>query len=202
MTNKMIAAAVVAMAGVLAAGTAGAWCGCPAGGPGPQMKGGDRGPAAESRIEDRMASLESILTLKDNQKAAYKAYVDAKVKIGAEHRAWAEKHAQRPIDEQTRLDDRAARAKMNAELFSDVAAKRAALWQVLDPQQKLVLETYETHHGFGPMGGHRDFRRGPGPKFDGHPCPGAQTVPPCADGPRACPGFEGSDPRPDAPQRF
>ena len=90
-------------------------------------------------FEGRMAALESVLTVKDNQKDAFKAYTDAKMKWFDVRYVAKEK----TFDEQTRLEAKARRMKSATAALEDVAAKRAALWKVLDPQQKMVLETYE-----------------------------------------------------------
>lgn len=139
------------LAGVMGLAATGAYAaGCPLVAPGLQ---GPAGQTPQERFEGRMAALESVLTLKDNQKDAFKAYTDAKMKrFDVTHMEKAKTY-----DEQTRLEAKVKRMKAATAALEDVAAKRAALWQVLDPQQKMVLETYETH-GFAGM--HRgDFHK-------------------------------------------
>ena len=182
---------VVTMAGLIGfTAAAGAFAQCP-GNPGECPGAGpaaDRATPPEVMVQGRNQALESVLTLKDSQKAAFKAYADARV-------AWAGSHVKKEVrdpakvyDEQTRLESRAAKLKARADQLSDLAAKRAALWKVLDPQQKMALEAFESQR----MGGHhglqlKDGRRGPACG-----CP-------AGDGPRPEPRFHH---RPDAPQRY
>ncbi len=157
---------------------------CPGAGPAVE-----RPRSPEAFIEGRNQALESILTLKENQKAAFKAYADARVAWTGGHLKKEARDPEKVYDEQTRLEDRAARLKLRADRLADLAAKRAALWKVLDPQQKMALEAFETqgmgvaHHGLQ----WKDGRRGPGCG-----CP-------AGDGPRPEPRPHH---RPDAPQRY
>ena len=191
MNGKIIVATAAGLTGLVAAASAFAWCPMnpgPAMGPGPQ---GDRQPAPEQRVEGRNQALESVLTLKDSQKEAFKAYAEARTKWAAGHGQKMAEDPAKVFDEQTRLEARAAQLKQRAELLADVAAKRAALWKALDPQQKMVLEAYETH-GFG--GGHgmrmKEERRG-----QSCGCP-------AGDGPRAELRPEPRPHHPDAPQHY
>ena len=76
---------------------------------------------------------------------------------------------------------------------TDVAAKRAALWKLLDPQQKMALEDYESRAFVG----HGRFHQGP---RHGWNCPGNAGTPcPMAEqSPRQCPGYNGA-PAPRGP---
>ena len=143
MNIKLTAAVLAGALGLTATGAYAA--GCPMAGPGFH---GQYRQTPQECFEGRMAALESVLTLKDNQKDAFKAYTDAKMKWFDVRYVAKEK----TFDEQTRLEAKAKRMKSATAALEDVVAKRAALWKVLDPQQKMVLETYETH-GF--VGMHR-----------------------------------------------
>lgn len=164
------------LAGLLAAGSAIA---APAGHH-PGIPGSPAHPPVEEIMQGQNAALESILTVKSNQKNAFAAYADAKTK-------WASRHAQRKapeakvFNEQTRLQAKARDMKEKAELLADLAAKRAALWSVLDPQQKLALDGFESrgHHGMRGTEGH--------PQRDG------------VHHRTACPCPAGNGPQPTAP---
>lgn len=123
-------------------------------------------------MQGRTAALASMLNLKEDQKPAFDAFMEASTQwMASRHEGW---DPSKVYDEQTRLEHRAQRMKERSEKLADVAAKRAALWKVLDPQQKLVLENYGMHRGYGQ----------PGLKFhDNHPypacgCPQGRNAPP------------------------
>ena len=145
MNIKLTAAVLAGALGLTATGAYAA--GCPMAGPGFH---GQYRQTPQECFEGRMAALESVLTVKDNQKDTFKAYTDAKMKWFDVKYVAKEK----TFDEQTRLEAKAKRMKSATAALEDVVAKRAALWKVLDPQQKMVLETYETH-GFAGM--HRGY---------------------------------------------
>ena len=188
MNIKLTAAVLAGALGLTATGAYAA--GCPMAGP--EFHGQDR-QAPQERFEGRMAALESVLTLKDNQKDAFKAYTDAKMKRFDVKRAEKEK----TFDEQTRLEAKVKRMKAATAALEDVAAKRAALWKVLDPQQKMVLETYETHgfagmyRGGYSMDGMKKFHRA----APGCGCPMGMTPQPQ---PMPMPGFH----HPDRPMHY
>ena len=96
-------------------------------------------------------------------------------------------------DRQSRLELSAEREKLLGQVHSDVAAKRAALWKLLDPQQKMALEDYESRA----FAGHGRFHQGP---RHGWNCPGNAGTPcPMAEqSPRQCPGYNGA-PAPRGP---
>lgn len=155
---------VVMMAGVVGLATAaGAFARCP--GTPAQCPGVGAAPERtappEVMVEGRNQALESVLTLKDSQKAAFKAYADARL-------AWVKSHvrnnAQDPskvYDEQTRLESRAAMMRTRADKLADLATKRADLWKVLDPQQKMALEAFESQgNGDRPCFQRQEVRRG------------------------------------------
>ena len=126
------------IAAALAATAAGAyaWCGDGAGyGP----RGHWTGPDVQQSLANRNAALESILTLRDNQKQAFKDYTAAQEKAYAAMRDFRAKNRGQAYDRQSRLELSAEREKLLGQVHSDVAAKRAALWKLLDPQQKLSL---------------------------------------------------------------
>lgn len=134
---------------------------CPMGGPGPQP--GFDGRNAQEVRSARWAALASMLTLKPEQEGAWKAYVEArdalKTPFGEQQKYAA--------DEQTRLENRAERAKIRADQLARVAAARAELLKVLSPEQKYVLEGMEFHHG------RRGFADGPrGPRGPHHEADG------------------------------
>ena len=82
------------------------------------------------------------------------------------------------VDVQTRLQLRADRAKVRADLLAKSAQARADLLNVLSPEQKYVLEGMEFHHGARMMDrgpyhkGGFDADRGPGPRgpMNAAPC--------------------------------
>ena len=186
MNFKQMTAVFAVALGLTATGAYAA--GCPMAEPG--FHGQDR-QALQERFEGRMAALESVLTLKDNQKDAFKAYTDAKMKWFDVRYVAKEK----TFDEQTRLEAKAKRMKSATAALEDVAAKRAALWKVLDPQQKMVLETYETHgfagmyRGGYSMDGMKKFHRA----APGCGCPMGMT-----QQPQPMPGFH----HPDRPMHY
>lgn len=144
------------IAAALAATAAGAyaWCGDGAGyGP----RGHWTGPDVQQSLANRNAALESILTLRDNQKQAFKDYTAAQEKAYAAMRDFRAKNRGQAYDRQSRLELSAEREKLLGQVHADVAAKRAALWKLLDPQQKMALEDYESRA----FAGHGRFHQGP-----------------------------------------
>lgn len=185
MKRSIIAAALAA----IAAG-AYAWCGDGAGyGP----RGHWTGPDVQQSLANRNAALESILTLRDNQKQAFKDYTAVQEKAYAAMRDFRAKNRGQAYDRQSRLELSAEREKLLGQVHADVAAKRAALWKLLDPQQKMALEDYESRA----FAGHGRFHQGPRhgwncPGNAGTPCPMAEQSP-CQ-----CPGYNGA-PAPRGP---
>lgn len=159
-TKKMFAA--VAAIGALA--IAGVSFAAPSGAPNPGPRAAAQGPEhaaplpPEARIAMRYEALERMLTLKDGQQDAYKAYVAARtdfVKRGDPEQKPA-------VDEQDRLEQRAARLEAKAAAVKKVADTRAALLKTLSPEQKFVLENFEImHRGHGAHPDFRQFGRGP-----------------------------------------
>ena len=94
MNIKLTAAVLAGALGLTATGAYAA--GCPMAGPGFH---GQYRQTPQECFEGRMAALESVLTLKDNQKDAFKAYADAKMKWFDVRYVAKEK----TFDEQTRL---------------------------------------------------------------------------------------------------
>ncbi|WP_443743234.1 Spy/CpxP family protein refolding chaperone [Sutterella sp.] len=109
------------------------------------------GYSAEDVRAAGWASMERILTLKPEQQAAWKAYVEARTALDQMPGAKFDKPA---VDVQTRLERRAQVAKIRADLLGKTAAARAELFKALSPEQKYVLESYELmHSGHGMRGG-------------------------------------------------
>ncbi len=135
-----------------------------------------------SRLDYLKAFYESVaktMTLTEKQAKVWKSYVDTRLAVFEERAKWRQAHKVPCMDEQTRLERRADKARLNVKLTEKVAQQRAELLKVLDPKQKLVLETYE-------------FKKGPkarfhaGPQHRPHcnaaPCPigkGPGMTPPC-----------------------
>ena len=132
------------------------------------------GPA--DRVALRYEALERMLTLKDDQKSAWRAYVDARVALATPAKAY-DKPA---VDTQARLDRRAERAEARAAQIRTVAQSRAELLKVLSPEQKFVMEKFEFQHQ-GVRAGHNPHHgmmfKGPncgGAAPHGMPCPNAE----------------------------
>ena len=99
------------IAAALAATAAGAyaWCGDGAGyGP----RGHWTGPDVQQSLANRNAALESILTLRDNQKQAFKDYTAAQEKAYAAMRDFRAKNRGQAYDRQSRLELSAEREKL------------------------------------------------------------------------------------------
>ena len=112
-----------------------------------------------SRLDYMKAFYESVgktLTLTEKQTKVWKSYVDTRLAAFEERAKWRQAHKVPCMDEQTRLERRVDKARLNAKLTEKVAQQRAELLKVLDPQQKMVLEAYE-------------FKKGPKARFNGGP---------------------------------
>lgn len=166
--------ASIALASILGLGAASAMAypgmqGGPGMGQGPQCapecRGNFRaGPMHGPRI-DRLehvkagyASVERLIGLRDDQKAAWSAYVNARVKFEQDRKARWEANKGPALDQQTRLERRIERMKFELANLEVITAKRAELMKVLDAKQNYVLDQTEAHHG---MRGH-GRRGGPG----------------------------------------
>ncbi|MDO5530616.1 Spy/CpxP family protein refolding chaperone, partial [Sutterella sp.] len=162
-------------------------------------------PAGYSAQDFRAAGWEAmarILTLKPEQQAAWKAYVDARSALDV--MPDSVKFDKPAVDIQTKLERRAQVAKVRADLLDKVAKARADLGKVLSPEQKYVLESFELQHSGhgmrGPRGGDDrgpqgfgPHHRGMGPQGFGPGCQG--------NGPQGPQGFE-RGPRASGPQGF
>lgn len=124
----------------------------------------------------RWDAIARMLTIKPEQEAAWKAYTAAR---DAERTPIAKTDDKKlAVDVQTRLQLRADRAKVRADLLAKSAQARADLLNVLSPEQKYVLEGMEFHHGARMMDrgpyhkGGFDADRGPGPRgpMNAAPC--------------------------------
>lgn len=124
----------------------------------------------------RWDAIARMLTIKPEQEAAWKAYTAAR---DAERTPIAKTDDKKlAVDVQTRLQLRADRAKVRADLLAKSAQARADLLNVLSPEQKYVLEGMEFHHGARMMDrgpyhkGSFDADRGPGPRgpMNAAPC--------------------------------
>lgn len=169
-TKKMFAAVAaigaLAVAGVSFAAAPAA----PAPAPHPAVQGpGQAAPMPpEARVAMRYEALERMITLKDGQQGAWKAYVAARTDAAKR----GEPEQKPAVDEQDRLEQRAARLEARAASLKKVAAARAELLKTLSPEQKFVLEHFEImHRGHGPHQDFRQFGRGPAPQCMTAPCP-------------------------------
>lgn len=130
---------------------------CPRGYAAECLAGGPQAGATAAEVRAaRWAAVERMLTIKPEQQAAWKAYVEASdaLRTPIETKTVV-------ADEQTRLERRAERAKIRADQLAKKAAVRAELLKVLSPEQKYVLEGMEFHHGR--RGAHHGQGFGPGP---------------------------------------
>lgn len=111
----------------------------------------------EEAMNARFDSMERMLTLTDEQKPAWKAYVESSK---AMHGYKNQKFDKPAVDMQERLERRIVRGEAKLEALKKFAQARAELLKVLNPSQKYVLEQREMQHGR--MGGH------PGMGMDPH----------------------------------
>ena len=163
-TNRILA--TVAAVGALAFG--GLAAAAPAPEAAPQMPPCMQAPHHQpvNRIALRYEALERMLTLKEDQVSAWKAYVDARVALGQPGKAY-DKPA---VDTQDRLERRAERAEARAAQIRTVAQSRAELLKVLTPEQKFVMEKFEVQH--------QGVRRHANPHHGVMQGPGCGGVPP------------------------
>lgn len=114
----------------------------------------------EEMMNARFEGLGRMLTLKDNQKAAWDAYVKASKGLHLNQMPTYDKPA---VDTQERLERRLARSQARTEQIKAFTDARAALLKVLEPSQKYVLEEMEARHGRMPgqgMGFHHGAMMG------------------------------------------
>ena len=111
----------------------------------------------EEAMNARFDSMERMLTLTDEQKPAWKAYVESSK---AMHGYKNQKFDKPAVDMQERLERRIVRGEAKLEALKKFAQARAELLKVLNPSQKYVLEQREMQHGR--MGDH------PGMGMDPH----------------------------------
>ena len=142
---------------------------CPMAAQGPMGPHGDcpnfapRGSEADMAYRaERWNALSRMLTITPEQKGAWDAYTAARDAVrtpivNPESGRYA-------ADEQTRLERRAERAKIRADLLGKAAAARAELLKVLSPEQKYVLEGMEFRHGDRMMDRGPHHMRGFGPR--------------------------------------
>lgn len=152
------------IAAALAATAAGAyaWCGDGAGyGP----RGHWTGPDVQQSLANRNAALESILTLRDNQKQAFKDYTAAQEKAYAAMRDFRAKNRGQAYDRQSRLELSAEREKLLGQVHADVAASAPHSGNCLTPSRRWRLKTMKA--ALLPVTGR--FHQGP---RHGWNCPG------------------------------
>lgn len=92
----------------------------------------------------RFDSMERMLTLTEEQKPAWKAYVESSK---AMHGYKNQKYDKPAADMQERLERRIARGEAKIEALKKFTQARAELLKVLNPSQKYVLEQREMQHG-------------------------------------------------------
>lgn len=112
----------------------------------------------EEAMNARFDSMERMLTLTDEQKPAWKAYVESSK---AMHGYKNQKFDKPAVDMQERLERRIVRGEAKLEALKKFAQARAELLKVLNPSQKYVLEQREMQHGR--MGGHPGMGMGMDP---------------------------------------
>lgn len=112
-------------------------------------------------MDARFEGLARMLTLEENQKAAWNAYVDASKAMHLGPKKTWDKPA---VDTQDRLERRIEMATESTEQLKAFTKARADLLKVLNPSQKYVLEQMEMRHGRmgGGMGGHGGMMGGHG----------------------------------------
>ncbi|GEM_PF-1245453 len=102
------------------------------------------GYSMSDRMDARLEGIARMLTLEDNQKAAWENYVKASKAL---HMKKGKTYDKPAADMQERLERRAERAQNRADSLKAYAAARAELLKVLNPSQKYVLEQVEATHG-------------------------------------------------------
>lgn len=165
-------ALVVALGSALMAGAAFAYPGM-GGGMGPGMMG----PGCAAMMQqDRLAWVKSanetmrqMLNIKPEQKAAFDAYAAAGEAFQKDRDDLRAQHWNHPATNfQDRLAQRLEMEKADVKNLEAFSAARANLLKVLSPEQKLVLESFDAHHGLGmgmmgPRGqGMKGFHHGEG----------------------------------------
>ena len=138
--------------------------GCPMADVPPAVQAPQRGGPS---LAEGYAAMANVLTLTDEQKPLWKAYMDAHDALRDVPRARWDRPA---ADMQERLERRAQVAEARAASMKKVAETRAALLKSFSVEQKYVLESFEYSHR-GMAGG----RMGPGPRMHPHGAP----LPPC-----------------------
>lgn len=149
--STMVATALLALAGVVAAHGPGHGAGY-----GQGMRGGmggyGPGMASPETAAVRMAALKERLKLQPSQAAAFDAYAN-KIKSEAEARAKFREGMQSRIgDAQAMSDYHVTIAKHRADAAADLNQLRRDLAAVLTPEQKQVFDTYGPG-GFGMRAG-------------------------------------------------
>lgn len=138
--------------------------GCPMADVPPAMQAPQRGGPG---LAEGYAAMANVLTLSEEQKPLWKAYMDARDALRDLPRARWERPA---VDVQERLERRAQEAEARAAAMKKVAETRAELLKSFSVEQKYVLESFEFSHRPGPAG-----RLGPKPYHHPHGAP----MPPC-----------------------
>lgn len=147
--NSKFATLAVAATLALGAGVASAQVGCNMwNGPvgqgqyymGPGMMYGYGPMMGQLNWQDRQALLQGKLNLADNQKQAWKDYSDA---VGAAHQKQPKVKAQKPADQQARLEARIANLKARLAVAENLLKARQNLLSVLTPDQVQILQDYE-----------------------------------------------------------
>lgn len=163
-----------AIGSALIAGAAFAYPGMGAGmGPGMMM-----GPGCGAMQQDRLAWVKSanetmrqMLNIKPEQKAAFDAYAAAGEAYQKERDDLRAQHWNHPATNyQDRLAQRLELEKADVKNLEAFSAARSNLLKVLTPEQKLVLESFDAHHGLGMMGARSQGMKGFHHKGEGkHP---------------------------------
>lgn len=154
-------ALITALSAALLAGTAFAYP--PAGGNGAPCAGAqmDR----QAWVKSANETMRGMLNLKPEQQKAFNAYATAALDLQKVRDDLRQKHFENPATNyQDRLAQRIETQKATVKYLEAFAAARADLLKVLSPEQKLVLESFDAHHGAAmPMMG-----RGMGPGCGGY----------------------------------